>query len=118
MMESKIKVNLPEIVGGGYGKFWRSKDMYRIVKGSRSSKKSSTTALWFISSMMKREYQDANLLVVRKVYRTMKDSVFAQLKWACNQLHVADKWEFKESPLEMTYKPTGQKSSSEDLMIR
>lgn len=108
-MQSKIKVNLPEIVGGGYGEFWRSKHMYRVVKGSRSSKKSSTIALWYIASLMKEEYKDANLLVVRKVYRTMKDSVFAQLKWACNKLNVYDKWEFKESPIEMTYKPTGQK---------
>lgn len=109
MKTSRIKINLPEIVGGGYGQFWKSKHMYRVVKGSRSSKKSSTAALWFISSMMKREYSDANLLVVRKVYRTMKDSVFTQLKWAINMLQVSDQWECKETPLEMTYKPTGQK---------
>lgn len=108
-MQSKIRVNLPEVVGQGYGEFWRSKHMYRVVKGSRSSKKSVTTSLWFVSSLMKEQYKEANLLVVRKVYRTMKDSVFAQLKWACNRLNVADKWDFKESPLEMTYKPTGQK---------
>ena len=55
------------------------------------------------------KYPDANLLVVRKVFRTLKDSCFTELKWAINRLGVAEHWEIKESPLEMTYKPTGQK---------
>ena len=52
---------------------------------------------------------DANLLAVRKVFRTLKDSCFTELKWAINRMGVQDHWEIKESPLEMTYKPTGQK---------
>lgn len=50
------------------------------------------------------KYPDANLLVVRKVFRTLKDSCFTELRWAINRLGVADYWEIKESPLEMTYK--------------
>lgn len=98
---------MPEIVGGGYGTFWRFKGRYRVVKGSRASKKSKTTALYYISSLMK--YPAANLLVIRKVYRTLKDSCYTDLKWAADRLGVLDQWEFKESPLEATYKPTGQK---------
>ena len=55
------------------------------------------------------KYPKANLLVVRKVYRTLKDSCFTELKWAINRLCVNEYWEIRESPLEMTYKPTGQK---------
>ena len=51
----------------------------------------------------------ANLLVVRKTYRTLKDSCFTELKWAVKRLKVEQWWEFKESPLEAIYKPTGQK---------
>lgn len=51
----------------------------------------------------------SNLLVIRKTYRTLKDSCFTELKWAINRLGVSRWWEIKESPLEMTYKPTGQK---------
>nr|WP_244407226.1 PBSX family phage terminase large subunit [Sebaldella termitidis] len=106
--ESKyIKVNLPKIVGAGYKDFWQFKGRYRVCKGSRASKKSKTTAINFIHNIMK--YPDANLLVVRKVFRTLKDSCFTDLKWAINRLKVKDYWEIKESPLEMTYKPTGQK---------
>lgn len=98
---------LPELVGKGYGTFWRYKGRYRVVKGSRASKKSKTTALWFITNMMK--YPEANALVVRKVFRTLKDSCFTDLKWAIHRLGVDEFWDVKESPLEMTYKPTGQK---------
>lgn len=102
-----IKIYLPAIVGKGYKKFWNFKGRYRVVKGSRASKKSKTTALWYIYNMMK--YKDANTLVVRKTFRTLKDSCYTELKWAIHRLHVDHLWDCKESPLEMTYKPTGQK---------
>jgi len=100
-------VKLPELVGKGYKDFWNFKGRYRVCKGSRASKKSKTTALFFIYSMMK--YPGANLLVIRKVYRTLKDSCFTDLKWAINRLQVNEYWDVKESPLEITYNPTGQK---------
>ena len=104
--KSKV-INLPEVVGRGYGTFWRFKGRYRVCKGSRASKKSKTTALNIIKRMM--EYPQANTLVVRKVFRTLKDSCFTELKWAIHRLSVDAFWEVKESPLELTYKPTGQK---------
>lgn len=106
-MKNRIRVRLPDVVGKGYGTFWRFKGRYRVCKGSRASKKSKTTALNFITRIM--EYPQANLLVVRKTFRTLKDSCFTELKWAIHRLGVDAYWDFKESPLEMTYKPTGQK---------
>ena len=105
--DDAIMMDLPAIVGRGYGTFWRFKGRYRVVKGSRASKKSKTTALWYIVNMMK--YPQANTLVVRKTFRTLKDSCFTELKWAVHRLKVDAWWEFKESPLEATYTPTGQK---------
>lgn len=101
------QLHLPDIVGQGYGTFWRFKGRYRVCKGSRASKKSKTTALWYIVNLMK--YPQANLLVIRKVYRTLHDSCFTDLKWAISRLGVQAFWDVKESPLELTYKPTGQK---------
>lgn len=102
-----VKVRLPEVVGRGYKQYWSFKGRYRIVKGSRASKKSKTTALWYIYNMMK--YPDANLLVVRKTFRTLKDSCYTELKWAAKRLQVEHLWDFKTSPLEALYIPTGQK---------
>ncbi|MCD7855982.1 MAG: PBSX family phage terminase large subunit [Clostridiales bacterium] len=96
-----------ELIGKGYKEFWFFKGRYRVVKGSRGSKKSKTAALWFIFNMML--YKGANLLVVRKTYRTLKDSCFAELKWAVSRLGADEEWSAKASPLEMTYLPTGQK---------
>lgn len=101
------RISLPKVVGKGYKTFWGYKGRYRVCKGSRASKKSKTTALWFITNLMK--YPEANLLVVRKTYRTLKDSCFTDLKWAINRLQVNEFWETKQPSLEMTYKPTGQK---------
>jgi len=100
-------IYLPDIVGGGYGEFWNDKSRYRVLKGGKGSKKSTTTALNFICRLMK--YPESNLLVVRAVFNTHKDSTFAQLRWAQEKLGVSHLWRNTMSPLEMTYIPTGQK---------
>lgn len=101
------EIFLPDIVGKGYGTYWNYKGRYRVCKGSRASKKSTTTAMNLIYRIM--EYPKSNALVVRKTYRTLLDSCYAQLKWAVNRLGVKDYFDFKLSPLEIIYKPTGQK---------
>lgn len=102
-----VALRMSEIVGGGYTDYWNFKGRYRVCKGSRASKKSKTTALYFITKLMKHKL--ANLLVVRKVFHTLKDSCFKELKWAIHRLGVDKYWKCTESPLEMTYIPTGQK---------
>ena len=100
-------VNIAKVVGRGYKRFWEFKGRYRIAKGGRASKKSTTTALWFIYNLMK--YPLANLLVVRQTFNSHQDSTFAQLKWATHMLGVNHLWQFTKSPLQATYLPTGQK---------
>lgn len=101
------KIYLPDVVGKGYKEFWNCKKRYRVCKGSRASKKSKTTALWFIYNIMK--YKNANVLVVRKTYRTLKDSCYTELKWAIHRLGVDAFFNCTQVPLEITYLPTGQK---------
>lgn len=103
----KTNVKLPDVVGKGYGTYWNYKGRYRVVKGSRASKKSTTTAMNMIYRIMK--YPASNGLVIRKTYRTLQDSCYAQLKWATRRLKVESFFDFKLSPLEIIYKPTGQK---------
>lgn len=101
------RVYLPDIVGKGYGAFWRFKGRYKAVKGSRASKKSSTQALKAIIEIV--ENPTVNWLVIRKVERTLRDSCFAQLKWAIHRLQLDRYFKCSTSPLEITYVPTGQK---------
>ena len=101
------KVNIAEVIGGGYREFWNSKHRYLVCKGSRGSKKSCTAALKIIYNMMK--YPLANTLVIRRVFNTLRDSCFTQLKWAAERLEVSHLWKFNLSPLSAEYLPTGQK---------
>jgi phage terminase large subunit len=102
-----INVSLKSVVGGGYKEFWNYTGRYRVVKGGRGSKKSTTTSLNIITRMM--QHPKSNTLVIRKVFKDHKDSTYTQLKWAIRQLKVDHLWEAKLSPLEIIYKPTGQK---------
>ena len=101
------KVSIAQTIGGGYNEFWYNKDFYRVVKGSRGSKKSKTTALNFIYRIMM--YDWANLLVVRRFSNTNKQSTYTDLRWATNILGVKHLFKFNDSLPEITYKPTGQK---------
>lgn len=101
------KLSITKTIGSGYNEFWHNKNFYRVVKGSRGSKKSKTTALNFIYRLM--EYEWANLLVVRRFSNTNKQSTYTDLRWATNQLGVTHLFKFNDSLPEITYKPTGQK---------
>ena len=101
-----MKINLKDKIGRGYATFWNFKGRYRVCKGGRGSKKSTTTAMWIIYNMMKMPL--ANTLVVRQTFNTHLDSTWVQLKWATQQLGVAHLWTFSKSPLKATYNPTGQ----------
>lgn len=102
-----MELRLSEIVGGAYKDFWNCRQRYRVVKGSRGSKKSVTSALWYIINMM--VYPEANTLVVRRYANTLRDSCFAVLNWAIERLGVSQYWKVTKSPLEMEFIPTGQK---------
>lgn len=104
---SESRISLQSIVGKGYKDFWNFKGRYRVCKGSRASKKSKTAALNAIFRIMK--YPQANLLVIRKTFATLKDSCYTDLRWAIRRFGVESLFECKLSPLEITYKPTGQK---------
>ncbi|MCG3214576.1 PBSX family phage terminase large subunit [Staphylococcus epidermidis] len=101
------KLSITKTIGSGYNEFWHNKNFYRVVKGSRGSKKSKTTAINFIYRIM--EYNWANLLVVRSFSNTNKQSTYTDLRWATNRLGVKHLFKFNDSLPEITYKPTGQK---------
>ncbi len=78
-----------------------------IFKGGRGGLKSSYVSLKIIE-LIKNNPQ-VHACVVRKVSATLKDSVFAQIKWAIHELGLDDEFRAKTNPLEITYAKTGQK---------
>lgn len=77
--------------------------------GGRGSMKSSFVSLIVVILIMANKNHDAHALVLRKVANTLRDSVYAQYMWAIEKLGVAEYWEAKKTPMELIFKPTGQK---------
>lgn len=78
-----------------------------VEKGGRGSTKSSFISLE-IPSIIKNNPQ-MHAVCCRKVGNTLRDSVYSQIVWAIGALGLSAEFESRVSPLEITYKPTGQK---------
>ena len=98
---------MQDMVGKGYAKLWNFKGRYVACKGSRASKKSKTVALWIISHIV--QYPEANAIYIRKTERTLKDSCYSDCRWAIHRLGLDNWFVCRLSPLEIEYKPTGQR---------
>ena len=84
---------------GAHAEYW--------LKGGRGSCKSSFFSVEIILGILKDA--DANAIVYRRVGNTLKDSVFEQLVWAIDKLGLTAYFRCKLSPLEIIYRPTGQR---------
>ena len=95
------------LIGQNYNDVWNCKTRYRVIKGSRGSKKSKTMALNRIYRLIK--YPESNYLCIRRFSNTIRDSIYSDTKWAIERMGLTDWFDCKVSPLEIVYKPTGQK---------
>jgi len=83
---------------------------YRALKGSAGSGKSVNIAQDYIVKLMDMRYKGANLLVVRKVEGSNKDSTYAELTAAIHRICGAEwelYWRITLSPLRLACKVTG-----------
>ena len=78
------------------------------LRGGRGSGKSSFCALELILQIMQDKTGTSNALVVRKWAVTLRGSVYSQLQWAIDTLGVSEYWKSSLTPMQFTYKPTGQ----------
>lgn len=77
------------------------------LSGGRGSLKST-----FVSVMVPLlivQHPEIHALVLRKVNNTIRDSVYSQYMWAIGELGLAHLWRAQRTPMELVYKPTGQK---------
>ena len=77
------------------------------LPGGRGSMKSSFVSLTVVFLLLLEP--TAHALVLRKVANTMRDSVYAQYLWALEQLGVQQFFDCRLSPMELVFRPTGQK---------
>jgi len=77
-----------------------------LLRGGRGSTKSSFASLAGIHILINNP--DMHGLAVRQTANTLRDSVFAQLRWAIDVLGLTSKFKCTTSPLEIVYTKTGQ----------
>lgn len=105
------KIRLSEKIGSAF--YEVARDVFKHghthydFSGGRGSLKSSTVSILVPPLLINNPGTHA--LVLRKVANTIRDSVYAQYIWAIGELGMAAYWEAKVSPMELIYKPTGQK---------
>lgn len=106
-----MEVHIKDIIAPSFYELHKDikehKHTHYWLKGGRGSTKSSFTSIEIILGMMKDS--NANAVALRKVGDTLSSSVYSQLLWAIEILGVENYWTSKTSPLELVYKPTGQK---------
>ncbi|MBQ3330816.1 MAG: phage terminase large subunit [Ruminococcus sp.] len=105
------EVRLSSVLGPSYYGVARDvldhKHTHYDFGGGRGSLKSSAISL--LVPLLIVQHPDVHALVLRKVGNTIRDSVYAQYIWGIAALGMASYWDAKISPMELTYKPTGQK---------
>ena len=77
------------------------------LSGGRGSLKSSFVSI--IVPLIMINNPDVHALVLRKVGNTIRDSVFSQYIWGIGELEMSHLWKSQRTPMELIYKPTGQK---------
>ena len=78
-----------------------------VLAGGRGSTKSSYISLEILLLLM--QNPECHAVIMRKVGNTLRNSVYSQMEWALDTLHLSDKWKMTISPMEITRKGTGQK---------
>lgn len=80
---------------------------YINLPGGRGSCKSSFVSLEIVGGIMKDLTGESSAIVFRRYGNTMRESVYAQISWAIEQLGVSQYWRGNVSPMQFTFLPTG-----------
>lgn len=88
---------------------WTTDKPYIVCKGGRGSFKSSVISLKLVTTMMKYIQQGkiVNVICIRENQQYLRDSVYNQILWAMNILHVANEFQTRVSPMIIRHKLSG-----------
>lgn len=88
---------------------WVSSLPYNVLKGGRNSFKSSVIVLKLVYMMLRYIIvgETANIVIIRKVANTIRDSVFNKVWWALNLFGIDRQFSKTVSPFKIVHKRTG-----------
>lgn len=105
----EINIDLNKEINPHFDDVWYTKKPYNILRGGRNSFKSSVIALQLAYMMLRyiRSGEKANIVVIRKVANTIRDSVFLKIQWALEKFGMLDQFQCTVSPFVIRHKGTG-----------
>ncbi|UWG70167.1 MAG: terminase large subunit [Bacteriophage sp.] len=88
---------------------WTTDKPYIVCKGGRGSFKSSVISLKLVTMMMKyiQQGKTVNVICIRENQQYLRDSVYNQILWAMDILHVSNEFKTRVSPMIIQHKLTG-----------
>lgn len=109
MTSKKAKFIKQKNINPHFNSVWASPKPYNVLKGGRNSFKSSVIALKLVYMMLRyiRAKETANVVVIRKVANTIRDSVFNKVWWAIGMFGATGRFDKTVSPFKITHKKTG-----------
>ncbi|MCC9750774.1 PBSX family phage terminase large subunit, partial [Streptococcus agalactiae] len=102
-------VNIQKNINPHFKSVWLSKKPNNILRGGRNSFKSSVITLKLIYMMIKYiiRGERANIVVIRKVANTLRDSVYNQIQWGLRLFCIIGMFKMTVSPFKITHIKTG-----------
>ena len=104
-----MKVNIQENINPHFKSVWTTSKPYNVLKGGRNSFKSSVIALLLVYMIIPFLVagKKANVVVIRKVGNTIRDSVFLKIQWALNKFGLSGRFKATVSPFKIQDAVTG-----------
>lgn len=105
----KINIDIATLVNPHFDRLWNTECPYVIAKGGRGSFKSSVISLWLVWNMFLQTEQGhrANVICIRENQAYLRDSVYEQVLWAMDMLHLDSEFKSFKSPLKIEHIKTG-----------
>lgn len=105
----KMEVRIQDNVNPHFKEVWTTSKPYNVLKGGRNSFKSSVIALLLVFMIIPFLIagKKANVVVIRKVGNTIRDSVFLKIQWALNKFGLSGRFKATVSPFKIQDTVTG-----------
>lgn len=105
----KMEVRIQDNVNPHFKEVWTTSKPYNVLKGGRNSFKSSVIALLLVFMIVPFLIagKKANVVVIRKVGNTIRDSVFLKIQWALNKFGLSGRFKATVSPFKIQDTVTG-----------
>ena len=109
MMSKQVVIDIQKEINPHFRSVWKTKKPYNVLRGGRNSFKSSVLAIQLVYMMLQyiTKGEKANVVVIRKVANTIRDSVFLKIQWALDKFGLAEQFKMTVSPFKITHKGTG-----------